>query len=230
MKIACSCGECERCRYETAPRVRCSVCGEPTGYLVGLVDQATHPKCKHGMQAAYASGCRCDECVQGRSERNAKEYQRKPRVPCAKCGGPTGYRLGKISSAFHRECRPIPDHGTRGRYRDHACRCQVCRDWRADDMRRFAERRGRFSISRADRRALYERDGWTCQLCFELVDRFAHHLDPWAPTLDHIIPRSVAVDDSASNLRTAHRWCNMILNDGRKYDVSFFAPPERLIA
>lgn len=66
-------------------------------------------------------------------------------------------------------------------------------------------------ISDRDRRAIYERDGWTCQLCGDPVDpslnRFA---DAMAATLDHITPRSLTLfpDDSPENLRLAHRVCN----------------------
>lgn len=79
-------------------------------------------------------------------------------------------------------------------------------------------RRGReFVITPRARLALYERDGWICQLCNGPIDRDAHYLDDWAPSLDHIIPQSHTLipDHSASNLRTAHRWCNAVRGDGR---------------
>lgn len=73
-------------------------------------------------------------------------------------------------------------------------------------------------ISHADRFAVYERDGWICQLCNEPIDRTAHYLDDWAPSLDHIEPRSTVLipDDSPANLRTAHRWCNSVRGDGSR--------------
>ena len=82
--------------------------------------------------------------------------------------------------------------------------------------RRARELRGHQWISDADRFAIYERDGWICQLCNEPVDRDAHYLADWAASLDHIEPRSAALipDDSPSNLRTAHRWCNSVRGDG----------------
>lgn len=78
-------------------------------------------------------------------------------------------------------------------------------------------------ITTTRRLALYERDNWTCQLCMEPVDREADHLDPWAPTLDHIEPQSLALipDHSDANLRTAHRWCNSVRGDGT-YHKDFF--------
>ena len=69
-------------------------------------------------------------------------------------------------------------------------------------------------ISDAERVAIYERDAYTCMLCGEPADASA---DPqrgdWSPTLDHIIPRSKGGTHDASNLRTAHRWCNSVRGD-----------------
>lgn len=77
-------------------------------------------------------------------------------------------------------------------------------------------RRGsRFLPSPKQRLRIYERDNWTCQLCDEPVDRDAHYLDDWAPTLDHITPQShvMVPDHGDSNLRLAHRWCNSVRGD-----------------
>lgn len=65
-------------------------------------------------------------------------------------------------------------------------------------------------ISPRDRLAIYERDGWACQICLEPV---VPDLDPqhrMAATLDHIAPRALTLfpDDSPQNLRLAHRACN----------------------
>lgn len=84
-------------------------------------------------------------------------------------------------------------------------------------------RRGRKKwITETRRRAIYERDNWTCQLCMEPVDRDAHHLDDWYPSLDHIIPRSHTLipDHSDENLRTCHRWCNAVRGDESHYTAA----------
>lgn len=77
-------------------------------------------------------------------------------------------------------------------------------------------KRGQFWITDRKRLAIYERDGWTCQLCFSPIDRDAHYQEDWAPSLDHIEPQSAALipDHSAKNLRAAHRWCNAVRGDG----------------
>lgn len=78
-------------------------------------------------------------------------------------------------------------------------------------------------ITQSDRRAIYERDNWMCQLCGDPIDRNVGHLDDWAPTLDHIECRSWALipDHSPNNLRTAHRWCNAIRGN-ETYHAGFF--------
>lgn len=57
---------------------------------------------------------------------------------------------------------------------------------------------------------LYKRDDWTCQLCGEPVDRDVHWNEPRAPSLDHVLPKSLGGSDEPENLRTAHRHCNSV--------------------
>jgi hypothetical protein len=82
-------------------------------------------------------------------------------------------------------------------------------------------RRGRFLIPARRRLAIYERDGWTCQLCLEPIDSTLGPSDPWAATLDHIVCQSWGQepDHSDENLRLAHRWCNSVRADERFHTV-----------
>lgn len=60
------------------------------------------------------------------------------------------------------------------------------------------------------------RDRWQCRMPACLCPdgrairrrRAAGQNDPWAPTADHIIPRSLGGPDTMGNLRAAHRHCN----------------------
>lgn len=84
--------------------------------------------------------------------------------------------------------------------------------------------RRRFAIRPADRLAIYERDGWICQLCHEVVDRNLGPSDLWAATLDHIECQAWGTPDhSAENLRLAHRWCNSVRGDERYYSADVLA-------
>lgn len=84
--------------------------------------------------------------------------------------------------------------------------------------------RTRFLIPRAQRLAIYERDGWVCQLCSDPVDPELGPADPWAATLDHIECQSWGTaDHSPKNLRLAHRWCNSVRGDERYYTADVLA-------
>lgn len=93
--------------------------------------------------------------------------------------------------------------------------------------RRATKKRSRFRISDRDRLAIYERDGWTCQLCQGPVDRDLPVTDDWAASLDHVECQSWALipDHSPANLRLAHRWCNAVRGDGSVYSDDFFRLP-----
>jgi 5-methylcytosine-specific restriction endonuclease McrA len=63
--------------------------------------------------------------------------------------------------------------------------------------------------------ALYERDHWWCQMpvCYcpdgrEIDPALRDCNDPWAPSLDHVVPRRMGGPDLPRNLRAAHRLCN----------------------
>ena len=198
---ACRRVDTRRRRVEPATRDRtCSVCREP---MRGIA-----------LKKYCSSACKWRGRVWGR-------------VECMDCGQLTGYtKYNAPEQARCQACRRSPC-GTVGSYR-RGCRCDDCKAANAQSMREYAAKRkerdgvslysqnrkhdgahGHF-IPRADRLAIYERDGWACQLCFEPVDKDLHYNDRMAATLDHIEPQSSALipDHSAENLRLSHRACN----------------------
>lgn len=75
-------------------------------------------------------------------------------------------------------------------------------------------------ITVAERRAIYERDGWMCWLCEDPVDAsLIGTRSEWRPSLDHVIPRSKGGGSTHDNLKLAHFWCNVVRGDDR-------CPPE----
>lgn len=132
----------------------------------------------------------------------------------------------------------LPPHGTAARYdlKSVACRCDACRVAKNELMReylkgyraRHRETHGEpYNVTRArkyfenhgvlysgewisetDRIAIYERDSWICGICLEPLDRECHWNEAGAPTIDHIIPRSLGGHHGPENLRAAHRGCN----------------------
>lgn len=75
-------------------------------------------------------------------------------------------------------------------------------------------------ISRPRRYAVFERDGWRCQLCGGMTRKDQARLPggkdylPKAPTIDHIVPVSKGGTNDESNLQTAHWSCNSAKSDG----------------
>lgn len=57
--------------------------------------------------------------------------------------------------------------------------------------------------------AIFERDGWTCQLCGVPVDRRRSGRHRWGPTLDHVVPLATGGRHVRSNVQLAHRRCNL---------------------
>lgn len=59
-----------------------------------------------------------------------------------------------------------------------------------------------------DRRRVFERDGWKCQICGRPLDRTRKAPHPRSPTIDHIIPLGVGGSHTYDNVQAAHFRCN----------------------
>ena len=72
-------------------------------------------------------------------------------------------------------------------------------------------RRGAQQADRYRKREIAIRDGWLCHLCGGSVEPslWGHHRHPESPNIDHIIPISRGGSDTASNVKLAHRVCNL---------------------
>lgn len=60
---------------------------------------------------------------------------------------------------------------------------------------------------------IYQRDGWTCHICGDPVDRDAVVPDLAAPVLDHVVPLARRGRHEEGNLKTAHFYCNSVKRD-----------------
>lgn len=69
------------------------------------------------------------------------------------------------------------------------------------EQRRRARKRNAPQIEKIDRKAVIERDNWTCYLCEQICT-------PQNVTLDHVIPLFRSGTHTADNLRVACRSCN----------------------
>ena len=92
---------------------------------------------------------------------------------------------------------------------------KVCYDKSPATRARYARKQGRrraikFNafVSDVDRFAIYERDGWRCQICKLKVNPRYTGTHPKGPSLDHIIPLAVGGTHQPSNVQLAHFGCN----------------------
>ncbi len=65
------------------------------------------------------------------------------------------------------------------------------------------------ALTRKQKQAIYERDGWTCSICGKRVDREAKAPAPLSPSIDHRLARSKRGGDDPANLACAHLACNI---------------------
>lgn len=79
--------------------------------------------------------------------------------------------------------------------------------------RRRARKRAAF-VAPVDRKAIYARDNYTCQICKRKVRMDLSYPHPRSASLDHILPLSKGGTHEPKNVQLAHRICNM-----RKYNI-----------
>ena len=92
---------------------------------------------------------------------------------------------------------------------------ESCAEQKRLDDRREAKHRRRARqrdayVANVSRRKIYERDHWTCRLCWEPLDRDAKVPHPKAPTIDHVIPLARGGTHEPDNVQAAHFQCNSI--------------------
>lgn len=103
--------------------------------------------------------------------------------------------------------RPFNTVRSQGRYRCPPCRQLLAREARRSGKRRRARRKRAAGQERYEDRAIFDRDGWRCQLCGgRLGGQPVPH--PKAPTIDHIVPIARGGADTPANVQAAHFLCN----------------------
>ncbi len=203
-----TCHECRRgatatheWRIPPSRRVSCASCGKvvqrsstsAAAIYCLTCRRAGHapPRAGHGTTRRWRTGCRCAPCCEAKARENRAYVERR------------GYRTeARTCDECSSEFETRKDRPTR-----------FCSLTCANESRRGTVHSSRFRIRDRDRLAIYVRDNWTCQICSEPVDLEADYLTDWAPTLDHVVPRSKGGSDDPENLRTAHRWCNSVRGD-----------------
>ena len=100
--------------------------------------------------------------------------------------------------------------------------CDECRRKRVRENNRASKKRNGYVpdkqiqkarrmgaiIETIDRRKVYAKDNYICQLCNQPTDPSAHHWDNNYPSIDHIKPLAKGGNHTYDNVQTAHRGCN----------------------
>ena len=193
-----------RCKWRARPKLPCFVCGGATGWSTS--SKRHNPTCsdclvpQHGEYSRYRKGCRCSLCRDANNaynrewRKNARERGWEPatrkakRLTCDWCGVLIKSRTGAADGLVL--CKPHRDSVS---------------TWGGGWIRRDV------------RESIYERDQWECQICFTGTSKVYTVGDHWAPTLDHVVPRSKGGSDDPSNLRLVHSWCNSLRGDRDHY-------------
>ena len=158
-------------------------------------------ECSHcsGWFVSRGGRRRCAPCLQPREAPRA--------ITCQTCG--RRLVVGDEVHPLARYCpRPAPcqQQAWSARHRE-----RHPEQWRARRKRDKAKRRAAKKSADAetfDDVEIYDRDGWTCQLCQQRIPRDVHYLDPMAPTIDHIVPLARGGAHVRANVQAAHRSCN----------------------
>lgn len=162
--------------------------------------------------------------------------------PCATCGTVGKQRHTTRSAYVCEKCRSDnPKHG-RGHYMRTRCSCEICRDAVNAYQRKWCAKyfkstgstySSSFSpeywyVPQDIRFGIFERDEWTCQLCFCLVDFGSKVGSTLYPTLDHIVCQSwtETPDHSPSNLRLVCKSCNSSRRDAPTEKEEWLRDPE----
>ena len=83
-------------------------------------------------------------------------------------------------------------------------RCESCRG------RQRPERVASHRVVKRMAQAIFDRDGWRCQLCGGHLDAslIGQRHNHQRPSIDHVVPLSRGGTDDATNLQAAHLRCN----------------------
>lgn len=127
--------------------------------------------------------------------------------------GPHYYRLQTYGDP---QARPISRKSAPRSFPPRECqKCGKVFDPKGSSVRKYCGRkcarakRGGSVNRRSWVERLGERDGWTCHLCGEPVDRKLYWPHGLAGSVDHVIPVKAGGDDSPENLALAHLTCNV---------------------
>jgi 5-methylcytosine-specific restriction endonuclease McrA len=152
------------------------------------------PRCREDKPVEEFTKAYCRPCgaARARARRAIRPVPRRPRVAVS-CGVCATEFEGNRWTKF---CSP-------------ACKraAKAAQDW--IHTAAYRARKKAATVETVDREAVFERDRWTCQICFMPVDRECIAPDPMSPSIDHRVPLVRGGEHSMANCQTAHLGCNV---------------------
>jgi 5-methylcytosine-specific restriction endonuclease McrA len=146
------------------------------------------PYCQTPLTSARRVQCGAADCLKAYHRDRNRTYQQAYRAEYASRGesyrGQWGWRTYS---------------GSRQRYPE--------RNQAQDDRRRA--RKNSVPHERFQRKEIYLRDGWVCQLCKLPVDKALKFPDLMSASLDHVIPIVRGGAHTRQNSQLAHLGCNL---------------------
>lgn len=197
--------------------------------------ECSGPECDETFVAYTPTSQYCSNRCKQRACR-VRRLQRRASMPCAvdDCPNVGVFASGLCRMHYARRYNGVPiDEPKRGTDQPVDCSYADCenaaykralctrhyrmfhaeagKEWAAAQLEWHSESKARFyggDVSPVDRLAVFDRDGWVCQLCGEPVDPDLKGPDPQCASLDHIVPLSLGGDHSMENTQLAHLGCN----------------------
>lgn len=116
---------------------------------------------------------------------------------CRLCGGPFQTYVGSNRRVCKKNCNPFvrSEQWEYGSAQQRLTKKRKAIYAQGDDIDRFE---------------VFERDGWQCGLCGEPVDKYRRFPDPFAATLDHVIPLCLGGEHTYENVQCSHSYCNSL--------------------
>lgn len=202
-----TCNDCgagfEQAAIRGRPRIRCEACSPPQRRPAGsfVTDRSrsavcANPQCARPYVAAHGSSRYC----------------------CAKCGNAVSNRAGHarrrdFSLRLCGFCGVSfsPVYGDRAvRYCSARCRIKAGYAKKVGSTHRRRARKFGVRFDVVDKLAVFERDGWRCQICGRPTPKDKRGTRaPNAPQLDHRVPMRMGGEHGYDNLQCCCSSCNL---------------------
>lgn len=187
------------------PRRKCEACSPSQAGRVTPLPQSRKicaaTGCSSTFITAYGHKRFCSTACLVKTSNRDKQVAARDRSERTCAGCPTAF---------------TPAYGDlRRAYCSEACRISLVYKTRPGSTHRRRAKRFGCEFESFDKRLVFERDGWRCQICgVDTPERLSGTLKQNAPQLDHIVPLEARGPHTPANTQCACRRCNLKKSNG----------------